>query len=106
VVDWVVSTGPGRKGARWRKAQALCMARGEAQGLPCWGCGRPIDYAFSRLYPQHRMAGTAHHIVGLEQGGHPYDQRNLAPCHRGCNTSISNQLRAKSRPALRTSRQW
>lgn len=105
----MVSTGPGRKGSRWRKAQALCMATGQAQCQPCCLCGQPIDYGFTKRYPHHRLAGTAHHIIGLAQGGDPLDPANLAPAHRGCNTRESNRIRA-GRPAARrfavTSRQW
>lgn len=89
----MVSGGPGRKGSRWRRAQSECMANGEAYRLPCWICGQPIDYQFTRAMPHHRLAGTVHHIVGLAQGGAPLDPGNLAPAHRGCNTRESNRIR-------------
>ena len=85
------------------------MATGEANRTPCWMCGRPIDYEFTRARPLHRLAGTAHHIIRLAQGGDPLDPANLAPAHRGCNTSESNKLRggkARRRRAVRTSRSW
>lgn len=69
----MVSSGQGRTGRPWRRAQALCMAEGAANGTPCWMCGRPIDYEFTKQYPLHRMAGTVHHIVGLAQNGDPLD---------------------------------
>src|SRR5262245_63744514 len=61
----MVSTGSGRRGARWRRAQAQCMANGEANGAPCCLCHLPIDYEFTRYYPLHSMAGTAHHELTL-----------------------------------------
>jgi hypothetical protein len=104
----------GRTGSRWRRAHALCMARGEADQMPCWRCGGRIDYEFSRLFPQHREAGTVHHVTALLMGGDPCDQDNLVPCHRGCNAVMGNQLRGLLRRAHRRqvppfipgSRQW
>ncbi|MGH3521995.1 MAG: HNH endonuclease [Mycobacterium sp.] len=89
------------------------MADGEAHWTPCWRCGQAIDYEFTRRHPRHRMAGTAHHIVGLQQGGDPLDPSNLTPAHRGCNTIMSNQLRGLARIRARprsvvpvSSRRW
>lgn len=93
----MVSGGAGRKGSRWRRAQAETMANGEANLTPCALCGRPIDYEFTRHFPRHRLAGTAHHIVGLAQGGDPLDPCNLTPAHRGCNTRESNKIRGRIR---------
>jgi 5-methylcytosine-specific restriction endonuclease McrA len=102
--------GPGRQGSRWRKAQAECMATGAAILAPCCLCGQPIDYTFTRAYPNHRLAGTVHHLTGLAQGGDPLDAANLAPAHRGCNTRESNRIRAGlatiRRPLIRNSRRW
>jgi hypothetical protein len=109
----MVSKGPGRQGARWRAAQKLCMAESEAKAVPCWFCGQLIDYELTRLNHLHRVAGTAHHIHGLAQGGDPLDAANLAPAHRGCNARESNLIRAKRmiqirrQPAsVRNSRRW
>jgi len=103
----MVATGPGRQGSRWRTAQRECMAYGEANNLPCAICGQPIDYAFTRAMHLHRLAGTAHHLIGLAQGGDPLDPGNLAPAHRGCNTRESNRLRhAARRNRVLTSRRW
>lgn len=85
------------------------MTRAEALGLPCYRCGKPIDWTLTRMFPNHRLAGTAHHIVGLAESGDPYDQANLAPAHRGCNTRMSNAIRSTKRAPrqpVRTSRQW
>jgi hypothetical protein len=41
--------------------------------------------------------GTAHHIIGLAQGGDPLDPANLTPAHRGCNTAASNRPRGTAR---------
>lgn len=89
------------------------MALWEANGAPCSLCGRTINYAFTRAVPRHRMAGTAHHIIGLEQGGDPYDPTNLAPAHMACNTREGNRIRwarvaaAAGRPLpVLTSRRW
>jgi 5-methylcytosine-specific restriction endonuclease McrA len=109
----MVSGGRGRTGRPWRAAQQRCMQEAEARGTPCSLCGAPIDWMLTRLCPRHRMAGTAHHVVGLAQGGDPLDPLNLAPAHRGCNTRHSNRLRALARkprkpppPFVRGSRNW
>jgi 5-methylcytosine-specific restriction endonuclease McrA len=105
----VVNTGAGRRGSRWRRAQAQCMANGAATNTPCYLCHQPINYHFTRYYPLHSMAGTAHHIIGLAQGGDPLDPTNLAPAHRGCNTRHSNRLRGlrhRQRLTNITSRRW
>ncbi|MGH3781247.1 MAG: hypothetical protein ACRDRO_11655 [Pseudonocardiaceae bacterium] len=81
----MVSKGAGRSGSRWRRAQAQCMADGASNLTPCYFCGQPIDYVLTKMYPRHRMAGTAHHIVGLHQGGDPLDSANLSPAHFCCN---------------------
>lgn len=106
-----MGTGPGRQGSRWRKAQAAVMAKSEVNLAPCYLCGRPIDYIFTRAYPHHRLAGTVHHIHGLAQGGDPLDPTNLVPAHRGCNSRHSNLIRAGKIPirqptAVRNSRRW
>lgn len=44
------------------------------------------------------------HIVGLEQGGAPYDPRNLRASCRSCNVGKGNADRRSSRP--RPSREW
>jgi hypothetical protein len=87
----------GRKGSRYRRARAACLAAGEASGTPCYGCQRPINYELGRIAPRHPMAPTAHHIHELWQGGHPLDPANLAPCHYGCNSRLSGQLRGTLR---------
>lgn len=114
----MVSSGPGRKGSRWRRAQAACMSAGEAYRLPCALCRLPINYELTKALPNHRMAGTAHHVQGLAQGGDPLDPSNLVPAHRGCNTRESNRIRGiiarwgvvparPARPAVPlTSRRW
>jgi hypothetical protein len=64
----VVNTGAGRRGSRWRRAQAQCMANGAANNTPCYLCHQPINYHFTRYYPLHSRAGTAHHIIqGVRQ---------------------------------------
>jgi hypothetical protein len=109
----------GHKGARYRRARAQCLATGEANNTPCYGCQRPIQYRWTGS-PRHPLAPTAHHIVELWQGGHPLDPDNLAPCHYGCNSRLSNAARrlvyttrregvytaAQALADAMTSRQW
>jgi 5-methylcytosine-specific restriction endonuclease McrA len=108
----MVSKGPGRQGARWRAAQKLCMAESAAMQVPCWFCAQPIDYEFTKWNHLHRLAGTVHHIIGLEQGGDPLDPANLTPAHRGCNcrdgaVKLNERQRRNTRIApIRSSRNW
>jgi len=69
------------------------MEQARANRAPCHRCGGPIDYELTRTNHLHRMAGTVDHIVERWMGGDPLDPTNLAPCHRGCNSLKSNQLR-------------
>lgn len=87
------SPSAGRKGSRWRRAQDACLDAGETNGTPCYGCRGRIDYTLRRVCSNHRLAPTVHHIAELWVGGDPYDAGNLAPCHRGCNSRLSNDLR-------------
>lgn len=84
------------------------MAKGEAEGIPCYLCHKPINYELTRVLPLHSQAGTTHHIIGLAQGGNPVDPANLVPAHRGCNTREGNRIRGLQRRALGvgTSRLW
>lgn len=84
-----------RNGARYRAVRARCLAEGEYNQTPCFHCGLPIDYEFTRQYPRHRLAGTAHHITELCFGGDVFDPANLAPSHFGCNSGEGNRVRAK-----------
>lgn len=104
----MVNGGPGRTGSRWRRAQSACLAAGEMNLTPCCICGRPIDYRFTRTMPNHRLAATVHHIIGLSQGGDPLNPGNLAPAHRACNTAESNRIRHRLKygARVRTSRRW
>lgn len=74
--------------------------------MPCWMCGQPIDYKLSRARPLHHLAGTAHHIIGLTQGGDPLDPTTLTPAHRDCNTAASNRLREGKARRRRAVRRW
>jgi hypothetical protein len=90
----------GRKGSRWRRARAVCLAAGEANGTLCYGCQRPIQYHWTGN-PRHPMAPTVHHITELWMGGDPLDPTNHVPCHYGCNSRLSGQLRRALRHAGR-----
>lgn len=105
----------GRKGSRWRRLRAQCLAVGEANGTPCYGCGQPMTYQWVGN-PRHPMAPTVHHVIELWQGGDPHDPANHVPCHFGCNVKLSNRARRGVRVMVltaataladpMTSRQW
>ncbi|MGH3511647.1 MAG: HNH endonuclease [Pseudonocardiaceae bacterium] len=101
----VVNGGPGRTGARWRKVQAEVVASGVLYNSPCFLCGQAIDYS---LPYRHRLAVTAHHIVGLAQGGDPLDPANLTVAHRSCNCKDGSlrQFHPELYQPVRNSRRW
>lgn len=89
------------------------MANGENNRIPCYFCGRPIDYELTRWNHLHRLAGTVHHIIGLAQNGDPTDPANLVPAHRSCNCrdGAVKLLQSKRQPLIaparnRNSRRW
>lgn len=51
----------------------------------CWLCNKPIDLT---LHHTHRWSFTLDHIVPLDiPGVDPYDESNILPAHRSCNSS-------------------
>lgn len=84
------------------------MTTAEAIDAPCFLCGKPIDYAFTRANPRHAMAATVHHIIGLAENGDPLDPGNLTIAHQGCNSRQGNRVRAQKAASagLRNSRRW
>jgi hypothetical protein len=87
------------------------MAESAANAVPCWFCGQPIDYEFTKWNHLHRLSGTAHHIRGLAQGGDPLDPANLAPAHRSCNCrdgaiKLLESKRQQRIIPVRNSRRW
>ena len=72
----------GRCDRRWRELSARLR-----QTLPpvCWICGNVIDLT---LHHTHRMSFTLDHVVPLDlPGTDPYDESNILPAHRSCNSS-------------------
>ena len=63
-----------------RRDAALRWLR--SQGLPCWICGLPIDYA---LPARHPLSFECDEVVPVSKGGSPYARDNLASAHRVCN---------------------
>lgn len=72
----------GRSDRRWKELSARLRAT-----LPpiCWICGQGIDLT---LHHTHRMSFTLDHVVPLDlPGTDPYDESNILPAHRSCNSS-------------------
>jgi 5-methylcytosine-specific restriction endonuclease McrA len=92
----------GRSGYRW--AQLIKRLKVERPPV-CWICGQGINLA---LHHTHRMSWTADHITPLADllalGGDPYDETNIAPAHRSCN---SRKGRSDKPPSpVNNSRRW
>ncbi|MFI8962060.1 HNH endonuclease [Streptomyces sp. NPDC053493] len=76
-----------------------------SQALPCWICGRDINYALKGKDAQRsRWAFTLDHAQPLSRGGALLDRANARAAHRACNSGRGNRMRpAESR---RASRRW
>jgi len=75
-------------------------------GLPCWWCGREIDYSVTGRDAQRSPWGfTLDHAVPLSRGGNLLDPANARSAHRRCNSARGNRTDAARRP-VRASRRW
>ena len=90
----MANTNAGRRGARWRKAQARIYTT----QTHCWLCQQPVNQA---LPSRHKMSKTVDHKQPLSLGGDPYELSNLGLAHRWCNESRGNKP-----PKTPNSRQW
>lgn len=75
-----------------RRMQATRALR--AKRLPCWLCGKPIDYTAHHNSP---WAFCVDEVIPRSKGGSSLDPANLRPAHRWCNGSRNN--RAPTRTA-------
>lgn len=90
-----------RNGRPYRR---LCTQQ-RALHLPCWVCGREIDYRITGLEAQRsKWAFTLDHATPLSRGGSLLDPANARSAHRKCNSSRGN--RTAPRPQQRASRRW
>lgn len=86
-----------------RQARALTRQVMREEHL-CWLCSTPVDKTLPR---NHRMAGTADHIIPIAHGGDPYDRTNVRLAHRTCNSSRQhNPPAASNRSSTGITRQW
>ncbi|MGW1039343.1 HNH endonuclease [Streptomyces sp. NPDC002547] len=75
-----------------------------ALGLPCWICGREIDYSLTGYAAQRsRWAFTLDHAIPLTRGGDLLDPTNARSAHRKCNSARGNRI---TQPQTRASRRW
>ncbi|NUL09080.1 HNH endonuclease [Streptomyces lunaelactis] len=89
-----------RNGRRYR---TLCQQQ-RALGLPCWLCGKDIDYSITGpLASRHRWAFTLDHLLPLTKGGDLLDPANARSAHRRCNSARGNRMTVKT---AGTSRRW
>ncbi|MFB6943200.1 HNH endonuclease [Streptomyces sp. NPDC060286] len=90
-----------RNGRPYRDLTALQRAL----GLPCWICGRDIDYTLTGLDAQRsRWAFTLDHAQPLSRGGSLIDPANARSAHRRCNSARGN--RTATATITRHSRRW
>lgn len=90
----------GRTGRPWLRAAANLRAK----QLPCWLCGKAIDYL---AMPRTPRSFSVDHVIPLSRGGAKTDPRNLRAAHYGCNSRRGDGKRKSKTPRpLRTSRNW
>ncbi|MEU8316713.1 MULTISPECIES: HNH endonuclease [Actinomycetes] len=86
-----------------RPYRTLCDQQ-RSLGLPCWWCGKDIDYTLTgRDAQRSRWAFTLDHAKPLSRGGSLLDPANARSAHRRCNSARGN--RSLSGP-VRSSRRW
>lgn len=85
--------GPGRSGKGIEELRKHVFA----EEVTCWICGDYVDQTLPKLHP---MARTVDHVVELTRGGSPLDRQNARLAHRRCNTTRSNQNRARKRDQI------
>jgi 5-methylcytosine-specific restriction endonuclease McrA len=85
----------GRGDTRWYKLSARLKKE-----LPpyCWICSEEIDLT---LHHTHKKSWTLDHMVPLSKGGDPYDENNLRPAHRDCNSRRGTGDRPEGTPRKR-----
>ncbi|MFF7200507.1 HNH endonuclease [Streptomyces sp. NPDC008141] len=90
-----------RNGRPYRR---LCEEQ-RALGLPCWICGRAIDYRITgRLASRHRWAFTLDHLQPVSlRPDLLLDPANARSAHRSCNSARGNRMQPAK---LTTSRRW
>jgi 5-methylcytosine-specific restriction endonuclease McrA len=93
----------GRGDTRWYKLSARLRKE-----LPpyCWICSEEIDLT---LHRNHKKSWTLDHLVPLSAGGDPYDESNLRPAHRDCNSRRGTKAEAEPKkrgPKPKQSRAW
>ncbi|MGW0169545.1 HNH endonuclease [Streptomyces sp. NPDC003343] len=74
-------------------------------GLPCWICGREIDYQLTGAEAQRSpWAFTLDHARPLSRGGDLNDPANARSAHRRCNSARGN--RTTNATVSHASRRW
>ncbi|NUP19861.1 MAG: HNH endonuclease [Streptomyces sp.] len=77
-----------------------------ALGLPCWICGRDIDYTITGYAAQRsKWAFTLDHAIPITRGGSLLDPTNARSAHRRCNSQRGNRTHTRQ-PQARASRRW
>lgn len=86
-----------------RPYRTLCAWQ-RSLGLPCWKCGKEIDYSIKGLAAQRsKWAFTLDHYIPLSLGGALLDRANARSAHRKCNSERGNRMTVK---LVGASRRW
>lgn len=89
-----------------RPYRRLCTAQ-RALLLPCWVCGRAIDYSLTGYAAQRSAhAFTLDHAIPLSLGGDLLDPLNARSAHRRCNSARGNRVLTPTPAPTRASRRW
>lgn len=93
-----------RAGKKWKKFRDAYKARCQAAQLPCWRCGRTIDY---HAPANHEAAFEADHAVSVAVAPWlMWSESNLRPSCCRCNRKANTAKPPPQPPAPLRSTRW
>lgn len=88
-----MNNGAGRRSARFRSMREDFKRRCKANDVPCWLCGKPVDFSLPHPHPE---SFNLDHAIPLSVRPDLADDYNNARCsHKAC-----NERRGNSEPFL------
>lgn len=86
----------------YRKKQSALKHKAKRLNLPCHLCGKPFDWTITNYHDPG--AFSADHVEAIANGGKLLGE--LAPCHRGCNSSRGRKRLASQVEQVDIASEW